>query len=132
MALSQFLLDHKKPILVMAAVILIPVAVVAGVALTAEHREVATGWDLRGVSDDGRTLAIRYTTTPNCESLARVEKRETAERLALRVIIQETLGCDTEDRAVAHTTEVELARPLGDRELVDARTGRAPEPLGGS
>jgi hypothetical protein len=32
-----------------------------------------------------------------------------------------------EDIAVYRTVEVELARPLGDRQLLDARTGRAPE-----
>jgi hypothetical protein len=97
--------------------------------LTGEYREEAESWELRAVSEDGRTLTILYTTPPNCESLERVEKSETTSRVALRLVIRRRLDCASEGRAVPHTTEVELARPLGNRELVDARTGDAPKPL---
>jgi hypothetical protein len=111
----------------MAAVLLIPVSVLAAVRLTGEYREDATSWELRGVSDDGRTLTILYTTAPNCESLDRVDKSETPSRVALRLVIRRRLDCASEGSAVPHTTKVELARPLGNRELVDARTGDAPK-----
>jgi hypothetical protein len=127
MARGQLLLNHKKVILAIAAVLLIPVSVLAAVRLTGEYREEAESWELRGVSEDGRTLTILYTTPPSCESLDRIEKSETTSRVALRLVIRRRLDCASEDVAVPHTTKVELTRPLANRELVDARTGDAPK-----
>jgi hypothetical protein len=79
--LGQILRSHRRTFLAVGAVVLIPIATLVGIGatlvLTAEYREVATGWEPRGVSADGRTLTILYTTTPQCEELDRVEKRET-------------------------------------------------------
>jgi hypothetical protein len=43
------------------------------------------------------------------------------------VIVEVPAQASCEDIAVYRTVEVELARPLGDRQLLDARTGRVPE-----
>jgi hypothetical protein len=101
------------------------VLVIFGVAwLQIDHSEVATNWELRGVSEDGRILTIGYLTS-DCASLERVERGETSSVVRLKVILRVAhVDCDDGD---ATTTDVELARPLGSRKLVDAKTGAEKE-----
>jgi hypothetical protein len=90
-----------------------------------DARETVTRWEPKAVSEDGKTITIEYTTA-RCISYDRhVERMETASAVTLTVIIRERGDC--EDIALYHTTEVELDRPLGDRRLIDGRTGTRPD-----
>jgi hypothetical protein len=104
------------------------VLVIFGVAwLQIDHREVPRSWDLSGVSEDGKTVTIVYLLSPSCDSLERVDKRETMSTVTLTVIVRQSTGGGGCDEADVRTTEVELARPLGSRKLVDAKTGEEKE-----
>jgi hypothetical protein len=55
-----------------------------------------------------------------------VELVETASTVTLTVITRYGGGEGCDDVSVPHTSEVELENPLGDRRLIDGRTGREP------
>jgi hypothetical protein len=118
--MADWLLTWKKPILGVAVAFLVVAGLFGAVFLLIGHREVSTSWELRRVSEHGRTVTIAYGRYP-CESLERVEKSETASAVRLKVILRRPdAGCEG---GVFKTTDVELARPLGSRELFgEART----------
>jgi hypothetical protein len=102
-----------------------------------DYREVATSWEPAQVSADGRVITVEYVTSqPGCGSFDRVERSETPSTVTLKVILSKGSrgGCDS--IAVYEKTEVELSRPLGQRKLLDGRTGREPgffsQPIGSS
>jgi hypothetical protein len=99
----------------------------AGVrGFTRDYREHSTSWELEGVADGGRTLEIS-SVGGKCDSGRRTETTETPTVVRVEVIVEVPAQASCEDIAVYRTVEVELARPLGDRQLLDARTGRVPE-----
>jgi hypothetical protein len=110
-------------------VILVPIGTALVVSrFFIEYTERATTWEPSGVSDDGRTITVEYVSCEgSLQSLGRVERAETRSTVTLTVVIRESSWGDCEDVAAYHTTEVELASPLGDRELIDGRTGLEPE-----
>jgi len=112
---------------VLAAVFLVPLGTVLVVnRFFTEYTERATTWEPSGV--DGRTITVEYVTCRgNLQSLDRVERTETRSTVTLTVVLRESSRGDCEDIAIYHTTEVELMSPLGDRELIDGRTGLEPE-----
>jgi hypothetical protein len=93
-----------------------------------DYREDVTRWEPKGVSDDGRTITVEYTTSRcNYDQFDRVERVETASTVTLTVILRNRLERgDCEDIAIYHEKDVELDRPLGDRRLIDGRTGSTP------
>jgi len=95
-----------------------------------DYREEVAQWESKGVSDDGRTITVDYITSRcSYDPFDRVEREETASTVTLAVVLRHPLGRGggCEDIAVHHTTEVTLDRPLGERRLIDRRTGVAPD-----
>jgi hypothetical protein len=112
--MADWLLTWKKPILGVAVAFLVVAGFFGAAFLLIDHRDISTTWELRGVSEDGRTVTIAYGRYP-CESLERVEKSETASAVTLKVILRRPdAGCEG---GVFKTTDVELTRALGAREL---------------
>jgi hypothetical protein len=108
------------------------VGLMAGVAQVLEwaffdYRENVTRWEPKGVSEDGRTITVEYTTS-QCPSnpFDRVERAESSTTVTLTVILRERVGGDCEDVSIHHETEVELDRPLGARRLLDGRIDAPP------
>ena len=94
----------------------------------ADYRE--TPWEPLGVSEDERTITIEYVADEGaCDSFDRVDRTEMASTVALTVVLR-TRGENCPDISIHYTREVELERPLGDRQLIDGRTGLAPRPRG--
>lgn len=118
--MADWLRIWRKPLLGVAAALALIAAIFGAVFLLIEHRETSTNWELRGVSEDGRTLTIGYSRYA-CESLERVEKSETPSAVTLKVILRRPAAdCDV---GVFKTVDLELARPLGSRKLFgEART----------
>jgi hypothetical protein len=119
---------RRRRVLIVAGGILAVAAFFGIPLLLIDHREVSTSWDLRGVSEDGKTVTVGYLLAPSCDSLERVEKRETTSKVTITVIIRQSTGGGGCDVADFRTTEVELARRLGSRTLIDGRAGAEPGP----
>jgi hypothetical protein len=112
--MADWLRTWRKPLLGVAAALALIAATFGAVFILIDHREISTNWELRGVSEDGRTVMIGYSRY-TCESLERVEKSETPSAVTLKVILRRpAAGCEI---GVFKTVDVELARPLGSREL---------------
>jgi hypothetical protein len=113
----------------LAAVFLVPLGTVLVVNRSfTEYSERATTWEPSGVSDDGRTVTVEYVMCEgSLQSLDHVERTETPSTVTLTIVVRESSRGDCEDVAAYHTTEVELAAPLGNRQLIDGRTGSEPE-----
>ena len=95
--------------------------------LTDYHTE-AEAWELTDVSDDGRTITVRFKTAQCAYNpFHRVELIETASTVTLTVLTRYGGGGGCDDVSVPRTTEVALESPLGDRRIVDGRTGRTPQ-----
>lgn len=92
--------------------------------MTADTEVRSTSWELQETTNGGRTLEISYLGG-KCDKSRRLEKDETTATVRVQIFVTAWLGCD--DIAFYRTIEVGLDRPLDDRRLVDARTGRAPE-----
>jgi hypothetical protein len=113
---------------IVALVVAVPIGALVVKQFFTDYRARATTWEPRGVSEDGRTVTVEYVTCRgNLQSLDHVDRTETPSTVTLTVVLQESSRGDCEDIAVYHMTEVELAMPLGDRRLIDGRTGLTPE-----
>jgi hypothetical protein len=114
---------------VLAAIVLIPLGTLLVVnEFFTDYRERVTPWEPMGLTDGGRTVVVKYSTCRgSAQSFDRVDRDETPSTVTLTVILQENPRRDCEDIATYHTTEVELARPLGSRLLIDGRTGAKPD-----
>jgi hypothetical protein len=114
---------------IVGAVFLVPTVTLLVVnQFFTDYRDRTTSWEPRGVSDDGRTFTIEYITCRgDLESFDRVERIETSSTVTLTVVLRESSRGDCEDIAIFHTAEVELTRSLGDRRLIDGRTGLRPD-----
>jgi hypothetical protein len=71
---------------------------------------------------DGARLKIGWEAGGDVE-LDHVEVTEGEDRVTVGVVVQSYNGGQTLESSTAYTT-VELSRPLGDRTLIDATTGR--------
>ena len=113
----------------MGVVFLVPAASLLVVRqFFTDYGERVTPWEVSSFSEDGRTITVEYSTCRGSgESFDRVEQTETSSAVILTVILRVNPRGDCEDISIYHTTEVELAQPLGDRRLIDGRTGTRPD-----
>jgi len=87
------------------------------VAVAAEDSViVSAGWRLEEVSEDGRTLTLRYRSG-GCYTLDRIAVDETEDAVTLGVLLRrptEPISCPYPS---PESADVTLAAPLGDRDL---------------
>lgn len=95
------------------------IALVAGIGLWFVKWDAMT-FDSFGLVDE-RTIAIPYA----CNAPVRVDVSERADRVVVRLEVRRPGN----DQDCANSVCVHLDAPLGDRPVIDERTGRAARPL---
>lgn len=116
---TELVKQANKPILLAAGLLGGVLALGAGLALAAEEGRAPAMNGVPGVSEDGRTLYFQVQScNGNPEATVVSESNET---VVVRVISDVQTG---DSQGCSDGVTVQLAEPLGDRQVVDGDTNR--------